>query len=68
MGEDCVNSSQFSSGFPNTGGRGVPPSQALSSARRGGLRYASPARCGKRMDQGRVRTNYSAIPDTYRGQ
>ena len=67
MVEDSNDSLQSSSGFSNTNRRGVPPSQVSQSAAPGGLQYASSAGHGKRMDQARARTNYSAFPDMYRG-
>ena len=68
MGEDSSDDSlQYSTGSSNTNKCSVPPSQVSPSAARRGLWYASPAGCGKRMDQGCARTNYSAIPITYRG-
>ena len=67
MGENSSDdSSQYSTGSSNTDGRGVPPSQASWSNARGGPQYASPAGRGKRMDQARTWTNYSAFPDKYR--
>ena len=68
VGEDSSDgSSQYSTGSSNTKQGGVPPPQASRSAARGGLWYAPPAGRGKRMDQGRAQTDYSTIPDTYRG-
>ena len=68
VGEDSSDgSSQYSSGSSNTDVGGVPPSQASRSAARGGLQDSSAAGRGKRMDQGRVRPDYSVIPNTYRG-
>ena len=68
VGEDSSDgSSQFSSGPSNTNGGGVPPSQTSRPATRGGLQDASPAGCGKRMDQECVRSDYSAIPNRHRG-
>ena len=67
VGEDSSDgSSQYSSGSSNTDGGGVPPSQAPRSAAYGSLQDASLAGRGKRMDQGRARSNYFAIPNTYR--
>jgi hypothetical protein len=68
VGEDSSDdSSQYSTGSSNTNGGGVPPSQASRSTARGGLRYASLAGSGKRMNQGRAQSDFSAIPNTYPG-
>jgi hypothetical protein len=68
VGEDSSDdSSQYSTGSSNTDGGSVPPSQASRSVARGGLRYASLAGGGKHMNQGCTRSDYSAIPNSYRG-
>jgi hypothetical protein len=68
VGEDSSDgSSQSSLGSLNTDVDGVPPSRASWFAARGSLQDSSPTGRGKRIDQGHVQPDHSAIPNRYRG-